>query len=138
MTTKPPRGWQAKLIRYGFTGGIAAFVDLGGFMALLSMGLLLPVAASLSFLAASVVNYMLSVHFVFSARMTIRAYLRFLMFASLGLVINVTVTIVADDAVGLSPLLAKSAGILIAFGVNFLLNLKFVFPEHQDTTSRLR
>jgi putative flippase GtrA len=131
MTTKPPRGWQAKLIRYGFTGGIAALVDLGGFMALLSMGLLLPVAASLSFLAASVVNYMLSVHFVFSARMTIRAYLRFLMFASLGLVINVTVTIVADDAVGLSPVLAKSAGILIAFSVNFLLNLKFVFPENQ-------
>ncbi len=131
MTTKVQRGWLTKLVRYGFTGGFAAVVDLGGFAALLSAGLVLPFAASLSFLAATVVNYILSAHFVFVSRMTIRAYLRFLMFASLGFVTNVVITVVAANAIGLNPALAKTAGIVIAFGINFLLNLNFVFLKNE-------
>lgn len=128
MTGRGQRGWLTKLVRYGFTGGLAAVVDLGGFAALLSADLLLPVAATLSFLTATVVNYMLSARFVFAARMSVRSYFRFLAFASLGLTTNVAVTILGDAA-GLTPLLAKTLGIGIAFGVNFLLNLAFVFPQ---------
>ncbi|MFN4129499.1 MAG: GtrA family protein [Paracoccaceae bacterium] len=130
--TNGERGWLTKLMRYGLTGGLAAIVDLGGFAILLALGMFLPVAATLSFLTATVVNYVFSARFAFGSVISLRGYLRFLVFASLGLVTNVAVTILADAA-GLPPVLAKGVGIAIAFGVNFLLNLAFVFPKTDRT-----
>ena len=126
------RGWLTKLVRYGLTGGLAAIVDLGGFAVMLALGTFLPVAATLSFLTATLVNYLLSASFVFGSVISPRGYLRFLVFASLGLITNVAVTILADAA-GLPAVLAKLAGIAIAFGINFLLNLAFVFPQTNRT-----
>lgn len=125
-------GWLTKLMRYGLTGGLAAIVDLGGFSVMLALGMFLPVAATLSFLIATVVNYLLSASFVFENTISARGYLRFLMFASLGLLMNVAVTILADAA-GLAAVMAKLVGIAIAFGGNFLLNLAFVFPQNNQT-----
>lgn len=127
--TKGKGGSLTKLMRYGLTGGLAAIVDLGGFAATLALGMSLPIAATLSFLTATVVNYLLSASFVFGSVISPWGYLRFLVFAGLGLLTNVAITIVAD-AVGLPAVLAKLAGIAIAFGVNFLLNLAFVFPQN--------
>jgi putative flippase GtrA len=122
------RGWQAKLVRYGLTGALAAVVDVVGFAILLASDLALPLAAALSFLAATVVNYLLSAQFAFGAKISARGYLRFLAIAGLGLVVNVIATILAAAA-GLPAVLAKFVGILIAFGINFLLNLILVFPR---------
>lgn len=122
------RGWSTKLARYGLTGGAAAVVDLGGFALLLGSGVPLPLAATLSFLIATVVNYLLSAGFAFGAPISAQGYLRFLSVACLGLVMNVGITVVVG-ATGTAPALAKAAGILVAFGVNFLLNLTLVFAS---------
>lgn len=130
--TKSARGWPSKLMRYGLTGGLAAVADLGGFAVLLASGMSLPAAATLSFLIATVINYLLSSHFAFQTTISFRGYMRFLTVASLGLGLNVATTILAD-ASGLPALLAKLVGITVAFGVNFLLNLSFVFPPTNRT-----
>lgn len=126
------RGWPATLLRYGLTGGLAAVVDLGGFAMLLATGVPLALAAALSFLVATVVNYLLSAAFAFGAAISLRGYLRFLAVAALGLVVNVGVTVLAD-ALGVPPVLAKLVGIGVAFFVNFLLNLVLVFPRAHRT-----
>ncbi|CAM3342573.1 GtrA family protein [Paracoccus nototheniae] len=126
---KPPvRGWLAKLMRYGFTGGLAAFVDLAGFAILLGAGVVLPAAAFLSFMFATVVNYGFSARFAFASPISISGYFRFLIFAAIGLVTNVAITILFDAA-GLPSVRAKLAGIAVAFGVNFVLNLTYVFAQ---------
>mgnify|MGYP005846401131 CR=1 FL=1 len=128
--TRASRAWPAKLMRYGVTGGLAAIVDLGGFVGLVALGMFLPVAAILSFFVATLVNYGLSARFVFGSGPSIRSYLRFLLFAGFGLIINVASTILADFA-GLPPALAKLVGIAVAFGINFLFNLVYVFPHKE-------
>ena len=119
-------------MRYGLTGGLAAVADLGGFAVLLASGASLPIAATLSFLTATVVNYLLSARFAFGAAISVRGYLRFLMMASLGLVVNVGTTVLAEKA-GLPAILAKVVGIAVAFGINFMLNLALVFPRTRRT-----
>lgn len=110
---------------YGLTGGLAAAVDLGVFWALAAR---LPAleAATLSFLMAAAVNYRLSSQWVFQRdwRQPAQA-LRFLLFALAGLGVNAGVT--AWLAVPLGPLAAKACGIAMAFGVNFMMNARWVF-----------
>lgn len=113
---------------YLVTGGIAAVVDIGAFhlLSLQTGGLLLP--AVTSFLAAAAVNYVLTAALVFGQdwRSLRRAGL-FLLFASIGLCVNVGSTWVLATALPIAPTLAKVGGVAIAFGVNFLMNALIVF-----------
>ena len=61
-----------KLSRYFVTGGIAAVVDAGGFALLERAGVVTPVAASLSFCVAALMNYVLTARFVFGQQATAR------------------------------------------------------------------
>jgi putative flippase GtrA len=47
--------------------------------------------------------------------------------ALIGLTVNIGVTLLGAFVVGLPPLAAKLMGIVIAFIVNFLINLRIVF-----------
>jgi putative flippase GtrA len=120
-----------QLGRYVLTGGTAAVVDLGGFVALVASGLPVPVAAALSFLLANVANYLLTARFVFGAAPTLRRYPLFLAAASAGFAVNVAVTALLPWALGVAPAAAKLAGIGVAFGANFLLNAGLVFPANR-------
>ena len=95
----------------------------------------LAMAAVLSFLAATVVNYILSARFAFGAAISSRGYLRFLAAASLGLAINVGTTVLASR-LGAALLLAKLLGIAVAFVINFAINLTLVFPGAQSLRKR--
>lgn len=116
-----------QLIRYGGTAGVAAIVDILGFGLLHSLGWHLALAAAMSFLVATVVNYGLSARFVFAARVSISGYLKFLIAALLGFCINVGLTILLAQVGGLTPVLAKLAGVGVAFFANFALNARYVF-----------
>lgn len=126
----PRRPIAGKAARYLLTGGTAAVVDLGGFAALHRTGLPVPVAATLSFLVASVVNYWLSSRHVFGAARSLPGYLRFLAAAVLGLALNVGLTILLSAT--LPPLLAKLIAIAVAFLFNFTINLLIVFRPADD------
>lgn len=121
-----------KLGQYGLTAGVAAVVDIGGFAALFRLGLPLVPAAMLSFLAANVVNYLLSARYVFGVAPSLRRYPVFLAAAGLGFIVNVSVTALAAQSLGLAPVAAKTAGVGIAFFANFALNALFVFRERPD------
>lgn len=124
---KPGTGLIQKFARYGVTGGIAAIVDLGGFIGLHGMGMSVPLAAALSFLVAAVVNYLLSARFVFSADARLAGFLLFLGVAAIGFAINVSVTSLAQLWLGLAPWVAKLTGIGCAFVINFAMNTGIVF-----------
>lgn len=118
-----------KLGRYFVTAGVAAIVDIGGFVLLVGAGLALVPAATASFCVAAVVNYLASSRFVFGARPSIRGFARFFAGALAGLAINVGVTFLAATQLGLVPALAKTVGVGVAFLANFAINATLVFRQ---------
>jgi putative flippase GtrA len=116
-----------KLLRYFLTAGVAAIVDVGGFALLTRTALPVAVSAVASFGVATIVNYILTSHFVFKNRPTIRGYGLFFLAAVGGLIVNVSVTLIGTLYLGVQPVLAKLVGVGIAFLVNFWLNLRIVF-----------
>jgi putative flippase GtrA len=117
-------------LRYLVTGSLAAIVDVGVFALLLRLGLAIPVAATISFAAASITNYWLTSRFVFQAKRSATGYLRFLAFALLGLALNVTLTTLLAAYTPLPPVLAKVVAIGICFVFNFTMNSLFVFRDN--------
>ena len=133
-----------RMLRYACTAGLAAAVDIGGFLVLstalfvLVPGALAPglwvvsvgVAAALSFLLAAAVNYRLSAGWVFDHEWkNARRAGRFLVGASLGLAVNAGATTALAVWALWPPLAAKVAGVGLAFGVNFSLNARWVFGQ---------
>ncbi len=117
----------AKLGRYFLTAGLAAIVDIGGFVLLVNAGTALLPAAIVSFVVAALVNYLASSRFVFGAPASARGFLRFFAGALAGLGINVGVTFFLAAQVGLVPGLAKTLGVGVAFFANFAINAALVF-----------
>ncbi|SDW56616.1 GtrA family protein [Roseicitreum antarcticum] len=113
--------------RYIVAGGLAACVDLGGFVVLTSAGMALLPAAVLSFALAMLVNFALSSAYVFGAKATWRRLAGFAAFATLGLCLNTGLTLSAATMLGLAPWLAKTCGIGGAFVFNYAVNALVVF-----------
>ena len=116
--------------RYFVTGGIAAVVDVTGFHLLAQhmAGVLAPAVAS--FLVAAVVNYTLTSAWVFGSDWrSLRRAAMFLAFATVGLAINAGVTWAVATLLPVAPVLAKIAGIGVAFSANFLMNALIVFRD---------
>src|SRR5271165_4640920 len=120
-------GALSRLFRYGMTGGSAAIVDLGLFWVLSATYLPVATAATISFVCAAIVNYMLTTKFVFNERFSTERLAKFLSFALLGLVFNVLVTVLVAGATPVPAPLAKAVGIGTAFFFNYWLNVVFVF-----------
>lgn len=122
------RRWPRQLMGYLMTGGLAAAVDIGLFALLAPRlgGLLLP--AVCSFLVAAIVNYTLSSVWVYQRawRSWRRAGL-FLLFASLGLVVNAGATWYLGSQWPMPATLAKVGGVGVAFVMNFWVNTLVVF-----------
>ncbi|UAK23417.1 GtrA family protein [Sphingomonas nostoxanthinifaciens] len=118
---------SGRLLRYVGTGGTAAVVDIGLFACLVRAGLIVPLAACLSFAMAAVVNYWLTSRFVFGHRRSVAGFAQFLAAALIGLAINVSVTTLAAALLPIPPVVAKLIGVGVAFGANFLLNALIVF-----------
>jgi putative flippase GtrA len=116
-----------KLVRYFFTAGTAAVVDVGGFAILCHIGIPIAVAAVASFCVATVVNYLLTSRCVFHQAASLRGFGVFFVAAVGGLMVNVSVTLLGSLYLGILPVLAKIIGVGTAFLVNFWLNLRIVF-----------
>jgi putative flippase GtrA len=121
------RGILSKLARYVVTGGISAVVDAGGFALLLKAGLVVALAGTLSFCISALGNYLMTSRFVFARQATRQGFALFFVAALIGLSVNLGVTLAGVYLIGLQPVIAKVAGIGVAFLVNFCLNLLVVF-----------
>ncbi len=117
----------SKAIRYVFTGGLAAFVDLTMFRCMLALGVSLGLSATSSWVIAAAVNDSVTSRYVFNQAISRKRASMFLIGALVGLSINVSVTLIFAQQVGLLPMWAKFLGIGTAFAFNFLINLLWVF-----------
>jgi putative flippase GtrA len=116
-----------KLVRYFFTAGTAAIVDVGGFAVLCLTPIPIAAAAVMSFCVATVVNFVLTSRIVFKRVPTVRGFGVFFLAAVGGLLVNVSVTMLGSVYLGIVPVLAKAAGVGTAFLINFWLNVRVVF-----------
>jgi putative flippase GtrA len=122
-----PLSGRKKFMRYILTGGLAACVDLGGFVLLVSAGTQIGLAAAISFVIAAIVNFRLTASFVFQTKGDLRRFWLFLLFAVIGLALNTGVTVAGVTVAGLAPAFAKIVGIGVAFLFNFAFNALIVF-----------
>ena len=118
-----------KFFRYFATGGLAAVVDTGGFYLILTFGAPTAVGAITSWLAAALVNYLLTSYFVFAQRATRDQSWPFC--CCPRDVRNVSVTLAGVEYLLLQPAVAKILGIGLAFLINFTLNVRVVFSSCQ-------
>lgn len=130
--TPAPHAPASPLLRqagaYAVVGGMAAVVDIGLFSVLVGPTGQVLASAVMSFLVAAVVNYLLSSAWVYRRNWrSWRRALAFLLFATVGLCVNAGVTLGLVSAFGLPPTLAKTGGVAVAFGANFLMNTFVVF-----------
>lgn len=123
---------------YLITGGVAALVDISGLMFLVGAGMPLAWATCLSFLTASVVNYVFSARVVFRQSPTLVQYFRFLLGAFFGGAVNVTITLLGVHYFSLAPAPAKIAGVAIAFLANFTVNVSIVFRRRKNDVADAR
>lgn len=116
---------------YFLVGGIAAVVDIGGFM-LLTGTFLVPwfSAALASFLAAVIVNYLLSIRFVFESRVRFRRsheILLVLLVSTIGLALNEAILWAMIAEAGRGRLFAKIVATGMVFAWNYGARQNFVF-----------
>lgn len=121
-----------KFIRYFFVGGAAATLDFLVFALLTKVFLVNWFwSAMTSFVLATLLNYVLSIQFVFQsgARFSRKHHEVALVFlvSLIGLTINQGVLWICIDNVHIEPLLAKVVGTGIVFFWNYFARRHFVF-----------
>lgn len=120
---------------YFVVGGIAAIVDIGGFMLLTgALGVPWFWAAAASFIAAFLVNYGLSIRFVFESGVRFRRHHEaalVLAVSVIGLALNEAVLWAMIELAGTARLPAKLAATAIVFVWNYGARQNFIFraPE---------
>lgn len=125
-TTTPILARQA--FGYLIVGGLAAVVDIGLFHLLLPEIRSVGWTAVVSFLIAAIVNYSLSSAWVYRRNWrSVRRAALFLLFATVGLLINASVTWWLASQLPILPTLAKVGGVGVAFIANFMMNTFIVF-----------
>lgn len=116
---------------YFVVGGIAAIVDIGGFMLLTGLFRIAWFwAAVASFLAAVAVNYFLSIRFVFASgvRFSRNAEMALVLLVSaIGLVLNEVALWVLIERTGAGRLLAKLIATAVVFLWNYGSRQSFIF-----------
>ena len=83
-----------QLRAYLLTGSIAAIVETGLFTLLLKLSDQPLASSTLSFLLAATLNYSLCSRFVFKRRWAVKGLVKFLAAAPIGLIVNVTVSLI--------------------------------------------
>jgi putative flippase GtrA len=114
---------------YSFAGGICFCIDVGGFVALRSLKLPILTASALSFVTATLVNYLLCCGFVFRrGRFSRREEIvRLFIIALVGLGLNSVVVLLLAQILEFDPTLAKILAVFPVFGWNYLGRRAMVF-----------
>ena len=126
-------GFWTKLLRYGFSSGLALLVDIG-LMLLLTQwfGIYYLVAAAVGFSTGCLVTWVLSVSYVFndqSKRAAGQNLLLFILVGVLGLGLNHIILFVGVDLLQIGLLFAKGLSAALVFWFNFFLRGAYVFKD---------
>lgn len=122
-----------RLLRYTGVNLVSLLIDYGIFLLIIS-SLGVPVTASaVSFAVAFAVNYRLSRRFVFGTdgahKGETRLFAEFMATGLLGIVLTAVVTAAGIHGAGASPVVSKTAAMLICFVTLYLIRSRMVFTR---------
>lgn len=127
-----------KLYQYLVVGGFSAIVDISLFLLIRQFSSLhYLLIATITFLVATLVNYLLCSFLVFKHATKNSASNRFLLtylVSSIGLIIHHATLFLTFEVLILPLVLSKIIAMGIAFGWNFLSRKKWVFKSHSPAT----
>lgn len=127
-----------RIFRYFCVGGIAATVDIGLyaiFAYLLEFNYLL--VAACSFFLATLVNYLLSIRYVFTSGMRFAMrdeILLIFVVSGIGLLVNQVILYISVEYLLLDKLLAKLLATAAVFLWNYLCRARYVFAARDETS----
>jgi putative flippase GtrA len=125
------RNTYIQFFRYGFVSVLALVVDFGGLIILKEFAhLYYLIAATISFVAGLIVNYLISAFWVFHSSKLSNKTHEFLLFALIGLVgLGLTDAILwaLTSGLGLYYIYSKAIATAIVYFWNFGARKKFVF-----------
>lgn len=120
----------SQIIRFGIVGVIATAIDYGLMVVLTELaGLPYLLSCTISFTTSVIVNYILSVRFVFAATTkTTKAteITIFILLSAVGLGINQAIMWFAVEQLGISYLIAKIGATVIVMVYNFISRKLFL------------
>ena len=130
MLASPHR--QVAVLQFGsylVVGGICFSIDIAGFVILRSFGLPILTASAISFITATISNYLLCCAFVFRRGRFSRPeeLLRLVAIALVGLALNSAVVWLLAEILGFNPTLAKILAVLPILGWNYFGRRAIVF-----------
>ena len=112
-----------QLLRYGVVVGIAAPIDLGGYIILSSVfHLNYVLAATISFTISLYVNYLISINWVFTAKTGRKKYLDLTIYAIIGVVglaLTDLIIFILTDFVSLNYIISKLIAFICVFFWSF-------------------
>jgi putative flippase GtrA len=120
-----------QLLRYTFVGGFAFLVDFGTLIILTEyFSIYYLVSAGIAFLFGLVINYFLSIKWVFNSRAMENPLLEFLLFSLIGLIglgLNELFLWILTDILLIYYLLSKIITAFIVYFWNFFARKKMLF-----------
>ncbi len=120
-----------QLFRYTFVGGVAFIFDFGSLFILTEFfNIYYLVSATISFLLGIVVNYYLSIAWVFEKRSTDSKQLEFIIFASIGLIglsLNIFFIWYFTEMVKMHYLISKMISTTLVYLWNFSIRKLVLF-----------
>jgi len=125
---------KTTVIRYGIASVGALAVDMGLFLAPLSIGMMAAIASAIGYSAGIVAHWILSSRKVFNDNVAERGAARtrqkalFVVSALIGLALT-TVIVGLVTALHGDPRLAKLVAIVVSFTATWLLRKHLVFPD---------
>lgn len=113
-----------QIVRFGLVGFLCFFIDYGLLLALTELaGFHYLVSGALSFAVSVVVNYLLSMKFVYEARQResrIKEFITFVLLSLVGLLINQLVMWISVEFLGIWYQLAKIGATAVVMIYNFI------------------
>ena len=120
----------SQVIRFGIVGAVATIIDYGLMVALTELvGLLYLLSCAISFLISVIVNYILSIRFVFTPNKNISKTVElvvFILLSAIGLGINQAIMWFTVEQIKISYLIAKIVATGIVMIYNFISRKLFL------------
>ncbi|WP_348788901.1 GtrA family protein [Leifsonia sp. NPDC080035] len=108
-------------------GGASALIDAGVFWLLVTLGVWPTLASVISFLTAFVVNYRGNRDLVFRARASKGALVRYSILVVVNLGLSAGGVALGTEVIGLAPIVAKVATMVLVAVINFFVMRLWVF-----------